>query len=321
MPTIQNSIKEFMRYCKYEKQLSSKTLQAYSIDLSQLLHFLIEKRYCFELKNISRNELREFIESLSHLKPKSIKRKIATLKAMFNFLEFEEKIDLNPFRKLRLKIKEPKKLPNIMNIGEINTFFNILYKSKEDLTPSKSFSLMESIRNIVVIELLFATGARVSEIANLKKENIDLVTGSVIIRGKGEKERIIEICNNETLEILRQYFLLYSDRIITSGGFFLVNRLGNKISDQSIRNIVKILKNKAGIQRNITPHTFRHSFATFLLEKDVDIRYISSLLGHSSILTTQIYTHVNREKQKQILSEKHPRQDFSVDNFRYLNAG
>jgi integrase/recombinase XerD len=112
--------------------------------------------------------------------------------------------------------------------------------------------------------------------------------------------------------VLKNYRNLYSDKIKNSGGFFLINRFGKKLSDQSIRTIVKRLTNKAGIKKHITPHVFRHSFATLLLEKDVDIKYIQSMLGHSSIMTTQIYTHVNRKKQKQILKLKHPRRDFSV---------
>jgi integrase/recombinase XerD len=140
---------------------------------------------------------------------------------------------------------------------------------------------------------------------------INVESGEITIKGKGNKERIIQVCNEETIIILKQYRNSYLEKIRKSGGFFLVNRLGNMLSDQSIRNIVKSVSVKAEIQSNVTPHQFRHTFATLLLEKDVDIKYIQGLLGHSSILTTQIYTHVNREKQKQILSTKHPRGDIS----------
>ena len=168
------------------------------------------------------------------------------------------------------------------------------------------------MRNIAVVELLFATGARVSEIANLRMEQINLTLGIINLKGKGDKERTIQICNKETLTILRRYYTVFKKQINKSEGYFLINRWQTKLSDQSIRNIVKGLSKKAGLQKHVTPHCFRHTFATLLLEKDVDIKYIQLLLGHSSIVTTQIYTHVNKAKQREIIRTKHPRRDFSM---------
>jgi integrase/recombinase XerD len=311
MIIIQTTLEEFIAHCKFEKSLSEKTLKAYNIDLMQFTKFLIEKNLPLDVKEITKSEIRGFLESISSLKPKSIKRKIATIKAMFNYLEFEDKISVSPLRKMRIRIKEPYRLPKVMAIQDVNAIFKSAYKKKNILNID-SHSYFEYYRNIVVVELLFATGSRVSEIANLREENIDLVLGAVTIRGKGNKERIIQICNLETLQVLRQYRSLFINKIRDAEGFFLVNRLGKKLSDQSIRTIVKHLAHKAKIKKHITPHVFRHSFATLLLEKDVDIKYIQSLLGHSSIMTTQIYTHVNRAKQRQILKMKHPRKDFSM---------
>lgn len=312
MNTIQNNFKEFINHCKYEKNLSEKTIKAYSIDIAQLVKFIIEKDFSMEIEKITKAEIREYLEVISCLKPKSIKRKIATMKAMFNFLEFEDKILINPFRKMRIKIQEPKRLPKVMEIRDVNAIFKSAYSNNASNKDSTTYSYLESLRNIVVIELLFATGARVSEIANLKKEDIDFYSGTVSIKGKGDKERNIQICNKETIKILKEYYKLFKTKIKNAGDYFLVNRLGNKLSDQSIRGIVKELSNKAKIQKHITPHVFRHTLATLLLEKDVDIKYIQSILGHSSIMTTQIYTHVNRKKQRQILTTKHPRKDFSM---------
>ena len=133
-----------------------------------------------------------------------------------------------------------------------------------------------------------------------------------MLKGKGNKERVIQICNADTLALIEIYICLFEEKITTSDGYLLINRLGNKLSDQSIRNMVNAIAVKAEISKKVTPHTFRHSFATLLLENDVDIKYIQAMLGHSSIVTTQIYTQVNREKQKQILTDKHPRMDFSL---------
>lgn len=312
MNSFKVTITDFINHCKFEKNLSEKTIKAYSIDLAQFSAFLLEKNFESEISKITKLELRAYLEVISPLKPKTIKRKIATLKATFNFLEYEDRIVINPFRKMRIKITEAKVLPKVMDIKEITKIFKSAYQNKSTFLDESSFSFLSSLRDIAVIELLFATGARVSEIANLKTENINLNSGIITIKGKGNKERIIQICNSETIGILKEYYRNFKQKIQNSGGNFLINRLGNKISDQSIRGIVRNLTKNAKINRNITPHVFRHSFATLLLEKDVDIKYIQSLLGHSTIMTTQIYTHVNRKKQRQIIKTKHPRRDFSM---------
>ena len=312
MNTLQATIIDFLRHCRFEKNLSNKTLKAYQIDLKQLMNFLVAHNYPTDVVQISKAELREYLESISTLKPKSIKRKIATIKSLFNYLEFEDRITINPFRKMRIKIKENKVVPSVMDMREISKIFRVAYQRKDKHRDPESYSYFECIRDIIVIELLFATGARVSEIAGLKEENINLYTGNVLIKGKGNKERVIQVCNHETIAILKSYRDLCSKRKTNSTGYFLVNRFAGSLSDQSIRNVVRKLSRRAGIAKKITPHVFRHSFATLLLERDVDIKYIQSLLGHSSITTTQIYTHVNRVKQKKILRAKHPRKDFCM---------
>lgn len=307
MNTITILAQDFLRHCRFEKNLSIKTLSCYAIDLRQFAVFLKEKGFSEDVTTITKIELRSYLESLAALKPKSIKRKIATAKALFNYLEFEDRIPVNPFRKMRIKIKDCKKLPVVMTMREIVQLLSAAYKYKERLKNRERYGYIEAIRNIAIIELLFATGARVSEVANLKRECIDLQTGHITIKGKGNKERIVYVCNAETLSALKQYHCLAHSEEVKE--HFFVNRLGRRISDQSIRNMVKKLAATAGLSKRITPHVFRHSFATLLLEKDVDIKYIQSLLGHSSIMTTQIYTHVNRYKQRQILKTKHPRKD------------
>jgi integrase/recombinase XerD len=174
------------------------------------------------------------------------------------------------------------------------------------------YALNTALRNTVIIELLFATGLRVSELCSLNADHIDLCNGSIRIMGKGAKERVLQIGNTEVLLIMRRYAETNSARIHETGYFF-VNRLFSRISEQSVRFLIRRLCAKADIKLKITPHMFRHSFATLLLEEDVDIRYIQRMLGHSSILTTQIYTQVTVEKQRQILSAKHPRNRLAVN--------
>jgi integrase/recombinase XerD len=306
MTSIALATSEFLKHCRFEKNLSSKTLTAYKIDLNQFHNFLSSNNYTLEIIGITKRELRHFIESISYLKPKSIKRKIATTKALFNFLEFEDYISINPFRKMRIQIKENKLLPTVMTTNEITKLLKAVYKEINNV-KNNTLARFAVLRNIVILELLFNTGARVSEIANLKKSNIDLNSGLIKIKGKGGKERLLHICNRETLSILQQYSALAGQKTDNATAYFLVNRLGNKTSDQSIRNLIKKLVKQTGICKKITPHVFRHSFATLLLENNVDIRHIQTLLGHSSITTTQIYTHVSKVKQKHILKTKHPR--------------
>ncbi len=311
MLTISNAISDFLSHCRIEKNLSKKTLIAYQTDLFQFKNFMINNNYSQNLCTLNKIELRAYIESLSNLKPKSMKRKIASTKAMLNYLEYEEQIERNPFRKMRIKIKEIKELPSVMNLEEVSKIFKSAYEVLNLNFDKSSFSYSQAVINIVVIELLFATGARVSEISNLRDEHVNLKSGTIIIMGKGRKERILQICNPDSLNILQHYSELYR-KDINKIGYFLVNRIGQRLSDQSIRLIVKKISFALEIPKKITPHVFRHSFATLLLEQDVDIKYIQSMLGHSSITTTQIYTHVNKEKQRQILLDKHPRKTINL---------
>jgi integrase/recombinase XerD len=311
MKNIKESKKEFLLHCRYEKNLSPKTLKAYKVDLAQFIAHLTFKQYSLSIPDVDKNSIREYIQSISSFKAKTIKRKIATIKAMFNFLEYEDKIIVNPFRKLRIQIKEPYRLPNVMNIHEIESIIRSAYDMKAPNNRINSRKYKERIQDITVFELLFATGIRVSELSQLRSECINLSTGLIKVRGKGDKERIITLCNKECLKAVREYNACFH-KTNTGSGYFLINRLNKRLSEQSIRFIVKKHAQLAGLERKITPHVFRHSFATLLLEQDVDIKYIQHLLGHSSIMTTQIYTHVNSERQKEILSKRHPRRSFSM---------
>jgi integrase/recombinase XerD len=319
--TLQTCSTDFLRHCRFEKNLSAKTLGAYETDLRQFEAFLEAKQVPGEIAAVGKTQLRTYLEAIAHLKPKSIKRKMATLKALFNFLEFEDRIVVNPFRKIRIKLKEPKRLPVVLTMREVSRLFGVLYKQRGRHTNPERYGCLAALRDVAIVELLFATGARVSEIANLLRQAIDLQTGTVIIKGKGNKERMLHICHVESLSMLQQYRRLLESKGLGGGQYFFVNRLGKKLSDQSIRLLVKRITRQAGLTKRITPHVFRHSFATLLLDKDVDIKYIQSLLGHSSITTTQLYTHVSRAKQKQILRNKHPRRDLLMIKDEVSNNG
>lgn len=181
-----------------------------------------------------------------------------------------------------------------------------MYQELRNNKDINKYTYKAQARNLAIIEILFSTGMRVSEVCNLRLQDINLKNGIVKVLGKGSKERIIQICQVETIAIIRNYYQLHKNEIKRESSFF-INRLGLPLSTQSVRLMIKSCVNKAGLTKHITPHTFRHTFATLLLEEDVDIRYIQNMLGHSSIAITQIYTHVNVSKQKKILTTKHPR--------------
>jgi len=310
MKTLQTSIEEFLFHCEFEKSLSPKTIKAYKIDLKQLFEFIQNNEYSEKIEKLDKVTLKAYLKHLSCFKPKTIKRKVATMKAFLNEMEVEEVIVVNPFRKMRVQIKEPAILPTVMNSSEVEKLITAVWKDRK-LYGIQSFRYSQVMRDIAVFELLFATGIRVSELSNLRMDDIDLTTYTIRVNGKGSKERLTQVCNSEAILALTRYYDLFKARI-SDNGFFFLNRANNRFSEQSVRHLIKKYVDKAGLKKNITPHTFRHSFATLLLEEDVDIKYIQQLLGHSSIMTTQIYTHVNMHQKTKLLNLKHPRKNFQV---------
>ncbi len=306
MNTLRSYISEYIEYCEYRKRLDSKTLKAYKIDLKQFEIFCTDLSDCF-----AKNVVDDFITNLhKQYMPKTVKRKIASLKAFFHHMEYKELLNENPFTKLDIRFREAKLLPKTIPFHSIQTFLSTLYAQKE--LAESEYQLRCCIRDIAVIELLFATGMRISELCSLKPSDIDFESSNILIYGKGAKERIIQLGNQEVIAALVLYQETFKKDIEVCGYFF-VNRLQHKLSDQSVRFMINHYAELAGISQHITPHMFRHSFATLLLEQDVDIRYIQRMLGHSSISTTEIYTHVSSTKQKDILVHKHPRNLMEVN--------
>ena len=298
---LKEMLQDYLEYCQYRKELDNKTVKAYRIDLRQYFEFVGE---C----DLDKNWIERYITNLhKNFRQKTVKRKIASVKAFYNFLEDEELIQENPFRNIKVKFNETSELPKIIPREEIEQLLQSMYTDLK-IRKKKEKSIL---RDIAVVETLFATGARVSEISNIKKENINLNTGVIRIMGKGGKERYILIGERSVLELLKRYYEQNYENIKQSGYFF-VNRDGERFSEQSIRLMIKRYAKNAGIERNITPHMFRHSFATYLIEEGVDISCVQRILGHSSIKTTQIYIHVASKKQAEILRDMHPRQYMKV---------
>lgn len=298
---LQEMIKLYLEYCEYRKQLDWNTLKAYRIDLRQFVEFV-------EQDEPSKEKIESYIIYLhKKYKQKTVKRKIASLRALYTYLEEEEIIEENPMRRVHTKFKEERVLPRIIPRKEIEKLFNYMYKKLRESEKNQRAIL----RDIAVIEVFFATGARVYEIANIKIENINLESGIIRFMGKGKKERIIQIGEKSVIKLLNKYYI-ENRKEIHECGYFFVNKRKGRFTEQSIRLMLKKYTKHAKIERNITPHMFRHSFATYLIEEGVDISCVQQILGHSSIKTTQIYIHVSSQKQADILRERHPRNKMQI---------
>ena len=293
---IREEMEQYLEFCQYRKELSRNTVKAYRIDLEQFLHYVKED-------TLLRSKIEAYITELhKKYKQKTVKRKIASIKAFYQYLEEEERMkESNPFTKIRVKFKEAESLPRIIPRNEIEKLLNCMY-AIIDHSEKKS----TIYRDLTIVEIFFATGARVYEISNLKRQDIDLDNGIIRIFGKGSKERCVQIGNHDILELMKAYYQM-NQEVIEQCGFFFVNQQGKRFSEQSIRRMIRKYSCQAGVSIHITPHMFRHSVATYLLEEGVDIMYIQKLLGHSSIKTTQIYLHIASKKQMEILRERHPR--------------
>lgn len=301
-----NQIDRYIKYCKTQKYLSPKTIDAYKTDLYQFATVIGS----VNVEMVGKEEIEKYVSyiRLTYL-PRTTKRKLASIKAFFNYMEYNYYIKSNPFKIIRIRIKEPVILPKTIPISDVKLLLQSIYHCMS--TGSTLFQRQSAMCAAAVIELLFCTGIRVSELCSLRICDVNLTEGFILIHGKGSKERIVNISNTSVLTLLRDYSLLFSSNNPVTTPFF-INPNQKPINDQAIRRIIKKYCDIAGINEHITPHMFRHTFASSLLDADVDIRYIQSMLGHSSIKTTEIYTHVSTYKTRVILENKHPRNQFNL---------
>lgn len=300
---MNDQIEQFLEYCETQKRLSKDTIKAYRIDLHQFAAFIEENKL-----KISKETIGKYLSHLNeHYKLRSVKRKIVVVKIYFNYLLDEGLIVENPFQNMRIKLPPNNSLPRTIPFHTIDALLVEAHKQVDQAGTQNEH--LRALRSVAILELLFATGIRVSELCGIKTAALDLSEGTLIIHGKGNKERIIEIENQEVLNTLKAY----KDAEDNTTEYFFLNSRQQPLSDQSVRRIINRYATAVQAQRHITPHMFRHSFATLLLEADVDLRYIQQLLGHSSISTTQIYTHVSSTKLRNILATKHPRNKINIE--------
>ena len=293
-------VNEFKNYLKLERSLSNNSIDAYLLDIKKLASFISENySTSLSIENINVSIIESFIKYLfkSESSTYSQARIVSGLKSFFNYLLLEEKIDINPMELIDAP-KLVRKLPETLSIQEIEIIIDAI-----DLDSK------EGIRNKAILETLYSCGLRVSELVNLKVQNLFLDIGFIKILGKGMKERLVPI-GTKAAECISLYMNEYRTNINISEGFegyLFINRRGKNLTRNMIFIIVKDLIKKADLNKNISPHTFRHSFATHLIEGGADLRAVQEMLGHESITTTEIYTHLNKNYLKEVVNKFHPR--------------
>lgn len=296
MSTAQNTLDEFLNYLIVEKNLSENTLKAYHSDLEKF--FLFFKNDIESLKRLSSKDIIEFICSLTKegLSFTSVARHIVPVKGFFRFLLTNGYIENDPTSNISSP-KIWKRLPSVLSIEEVD----LLLKQPKDGT-------LLGIRDKAMLELMYATGVRVSELIGIKPHNIKLEAGYIISYGKGGKERLIPI-GEAAKEAINLYFYNARDAILKGkpSEYVFINRSGKILSRQGFWKIVKRYIKLCRIEKNISPHSLRHSFATHLLQRGADIRFVQQMLGHADIGTTQIYTHIAKDRLIEEYDKFHPR--------------
>lgn len=309
---LTDAVALYLVRCRGERRLDKKTVKAYSCDIEQFLIWLDEGT-----KPFNRLSMRDYMVYLNGRHAAStVRRKLASLRAWSTWMRREGFMSASPFDDLDINIRQPLLLPRTIGPRELRRML------EPDLTGAQattSTGTLLELRDQAVLELLIATGIRVSELCALNMDSIDISARQVRIFGKGSKERIVMLGSIHTVVALSDYLSVRKPLAgvnINSEACraLFLNRSKERISDQAVRKIILKRAREVGVEAHITPHMFRHTFATTLLEQDVDIRYIQQLLGHSSVKTTERYTHVSSAKLRTIMEQHNPRDVLSGEN-------
>lgn len=313
---LKDATTKFLSHCRHGRNLSENTLRAYTIDLDQFKRYADADRIIHTCdKEIIRGYLKHLFESQA-LKESSIKRRIGCLKAMFGWLEDEMTITHNPFYRFSLNIKIPSRLPKALSRKEIKLLINTplkklgiinrkAYNTDNLLSSSSTRQGYIQLTTLVSLEILFATGVRVGELTQILISDINLSDRVIKINGKGNKERQVYLPDNEICALIRTYIKARSVFTPTTK-ILLTTTRGEAVTTQMVRLNIRKTSESAKFDHRVTPHMLRHSTATHLLIAGLDIRYVQRLLGHQSITTTQIYTHISDSQLKLAVSKTHP---------------
>ncbi len=306
-------IEKFLNVSKTEKNLTDRTLKAYRSDLAEFAKYFTGQ----PILNLCLDDLRTYLNYLENrvLRDTTIRRKLATIKVFYSFLENEDLVQVSPTRKLQKKYRIRKRLPRVMAESEIKCLLSAAHRvfKNENENGNKGFAKFKCLRDLIILEILFSTGIRIDELTKLTLDDIDLQRGSLIISGKGRKERLLFISCAEVLSLIRDY-LEYRESLSPDTNSLLLNRFHRPLSVHSIGNIFKQYCALAGIVRHYTPHCLRHTMATMLIENGADVRSVQEILGHSRISTTEIYLSVSSQRKQEVLSKFNQRNHFSLNH-------
>ena len=295
----EESIKGFEEYLRLERGLSQNSINAYINDINKLLDFLKQSFKGITPQKVKLNHLKSFVEWLNSkgVSPRTQARTISGIKSFYKFLLIEEKINSDPTALLESP-KIGRKLPDVLSIEEIDSLIDAIDVEKP-----------EGQRNKAILETLYSCGLRVSELVNLKISNLSFDQNYIKVEGKADKERLVPVSDRAITEITKYLEGYRKSLKIVPGAedILFLNRRGQRLSRVMIFTIIKNLGNKVNLKKKISPHTFRHSFATHLIDGGADLRAVQEMLGHESILTTEIYTHLDREYLKDTINQFHPR--------------
>lgn len=293
-------LEDFKTYILVEKNFSEHTAKAYYSDILSYLIWLGSD----ECEQANLSKMREYLHFMQkfNYKKTTVARKIASLRTFYKYLHREEKVELNPAENL-ISPKRPKSLPKFLTIDEV-----------EEILSNINIDTPAGYRNRAILELLWASGMRVSELSGLNFGNLNLENNEITVFGKGSKERIILI-TDRAKKYLQGYIDFaralvakdYNLGPITDTSPVFINKTGYRLQTRMIRNVINDIVEKIELPKKVTPHMFRHSFATHLIENGADLRVVQELLGHASISNTQIYTHISMQHMKEVYNETHPR--------------
>lgn len=293
-----NALSDYQYFLRIERGLSENSIQSYSFDIEKLMLFLEKNEIAVSPEKISEETLQQFVyEAAKTLNPRSQSRMISGLKSFFNFLIFEGYREDQPLD-LMESPKIGRMLPDTLSTDDIDKIIGTIDLSKP-----------EGERNRAILECLYGCGLRVSEAVNLQISDLFFEEGFIKVSGKGNKQRFVPIAEEtiKFIKIYQEHVRVHSKVKKEFQDILFLNRRGGKLSRAMIFTIIKDLVKKAGIQKNVSPHTFRHSFATHLLEHGADLRAIQQMLGHESITTTEIYMHLDRSHLREVMEKFHPR--------------
>ena len=323
---LKKAMQQHLIYCKETRKMSHHTIKSYEYAVRRFVEYAAAERGKTDTQEITKQDILEYLRNLSNAyAPSSVTQHFTIVHVFFNFLEDYSILEESPFRRIHeRKRRIPKRLPTTLSIEEVRSILAAAYLSK----PKVLYGIAEGedmlhIRDCLILELLFNTGMRVHEVCSLRLDSYDLHQGMICFIGKGNKERKCYIIG-ETVPRLYTHYIRLRKSFLRKKGMqcrtVFVNRFGGALTEQGVRNMVQKYAAEAGVHKHVTPHVFRHSFATLLMEQGVNLRYIQEYLGHESLLTTQRYLHISDKKARETLRMYHPRKTIHPERYNDIEG-